>query len=120
MATSTRTRSHEVERARDELRRGALRRRRAAPVAPTGHGSRAPSGACGPADAPAAAERAPSTGAGQGLLAVFVAATFVMVVGIAILGVVDHGWILVPVVLVHWVATFWVLSYIYGLLAGDE
>ena len=125
MATPTRTRSREIERARDELRRGALRRRRrAAPVAPTEqrpHTSSTPRDrAADPADLPEGAEPAQNTGDGTGLVAVFVIATFVMVMGVVAVGAVDRTWILVPVVLVHWVATFWVLSYVYGLIAGGE
>jgi hypothetical protein len=125
MATPLHTRSREIPRTGDEPRRGALhRRRRSAPVAPPEQGPHASSaprdGAADPADLPEATEPAQTTGDGMGLIAVFVIATAVMVVGVVAVGAVDRTWILLPVVLVHWIATFWVLSYIYGLMAGGE
>jgi hypothetical protein len=77
-------------------------------------------GAAASADPPRATEPAQNTGDALGLIAVFVIATAVMVVGIVGVYAVGHTWILVPVVLVHWIATFWVLSYLYGLMAGGE
>jgi hypothetical protein len=56
---------------------------------------------------------------GLGLLVAFVATTMVMVIAITVLALTGLWWVLVPVVLVHWVATYVVLAGIGGLLGDD-
>jgi hypothetical protein len=54
-----------------------------------------------------------------GLMCVFVAATLVMVGAVIVVGIVDRGWVLVPVMLVDFAITFGVVAYIMRLLADD-
>lgn len=56
---------------------------------------------------------------GAGLLVVFLAATLIMIVAITVVGLVDRWWVLVPVMLVDFAATFGVIATITGLLADD-
>jgi hypothetical protein len=56
---------------------------------------------------------------GVDLMLIFVAATLLMVVAVAVVTVVDRWWVLVPVMLVDFAATFAVLTSITSLL-GDE
>ena len=57
------------------------------------------------------------TGDGTGLLVAFVVTTLVMVIGVIALAILQSWWLLVPVVLVHWIATFVILARINGLLS---
>jgi hypothetical protein len=50
---------------------------------------------------------------------VFFAATMLMVVAVVLVGAVDQMWVLVPVMLVHLLATFGVLVAIMQLLGTD-
>lgn len=53
------------------------------------------------------------------LLAVFLTATLVMVVAVIAVGAVSHWWVLLPVMLVDFGATFLVVAFIMRLLADD-
>lgn len=53
------------------------------------------------------------------MLLVFLAATLVMVAAVTAIGLVDRWWVLVPVMLVDFAATFSVLAGITRLLADD-
>lgn len=57
------------------------------------------------------------TGDETGLLLAFVVTTLVMVFGVIALAVLQFWWLLVPVVLVHWIATYVILARINGLLS---
>ena len=52
-----------------------------------------------------------------GLLLAFVVTTLVMVAGVVGLAVLQSWWLLVPVVLVHWIATYVILARVGGLLS---
>lgn len=56
---------------------------------------------------------------GVGIVAAFTAATLLMVVAIIVLASVDSWWVLVPVMLVDFAATFGVLRGITRLLSDD-
>lgn len=56
---------------------------------------------------------------GSGLLVAFLAATLVMVVAIAVVGLVDTWWVLAPIMLIDLAVTFGVLAGISRLLADD-
>jgi hypothetical protein len=64
----------------------------------------------------AAALDVESTGGEAGLLLAFVVTTLIMVVGVVALTALSAWWALVPVVLVHWIATSVILARISGLL----
>jgi hypothetical protein len=71
-----------------------------------------------PIDAPlVAAVDLEQTGDEAGLLLAFVVTTLVMVFGVIALAVLQSWWLLVPVVLVHWIATYVILARINGLLS---
>ena len=57
------------------------------------------------------------TGGETGLLVAFVVTTMAMVVGVTALAVLSSSWLLVPVVLVHWIATSVILARINALLS---
>jgi hypothetical protein len=66
----------------------------------------------------------PSPGAdglsrGDYLFLVFFAATMIMVLAVVLVGAVDQMWVLVPVMLVHLLATFGVIVAIVQLLGTD-
>lgn len=52
-----------------------------------------------------------------GLLVAFTVTTMVMVVGVAALALLPAWWVLVPVVVVHWIATYVILARINALLS---
>jgi hypothetical protein len=56
---------------------------------------------------------------GVGLLLIFVAATMVMVVAVAIVAIVDRWWVLVPVMLVDFAVTYALIAMIARLLRDD-
>jgi hypothetical protein len=56
---------------------------------------------------------------GDSLFLVFSLATVIMVVAVVLVGAVDQWWVLVPVMLVHLLATFGVLVAIAQLLGTD-
>jgi hypothetical protein len=56
---------------------------------------------------------------GDFLLLVFFLAAVIMVVAVVLVGAVDQWWVLVPVMLVHLLATFGVLAAIVRLLGTD-
>jgi hypothetical protein len=67
---------------------------------------------------PMRGRRAARHGVGQ-LLSVFLAATLVMVAAVIVVGIVGSWWVLVPVMLVDFAATFGVVVYIARLLADE-
>jgi hypothetical protein len=54
------------------------------------------------------------------LLLVFVSATLIMVLAVALLTVVDDWWVLAPVMLVDFAVTFAVIGTIAHLLRDDD
>jgi hypothetical protein len=61
----------------------------------------------------------PPTSGGELLLLVFFGATVIMVVAVVLVGAVDQGWVLVPVMLGHLLVTLAVIGTIVSLL-GDN
>lgn len=53
------------------------------------------------------------------LLCVFLAATLVMVAAVIVVGIADRWWVLVPMMLVDFAATFGVMTYVLRLLGDD-
>jgi hypothetical protein len=62
------------------------------------------------------AGRLPQRDHGIELLLVFFATTVTMVVAVTLVGAVDQWWVLVPVMLVHFVFTFAVIATIVRML----